>query len=288
MFKFHSLLPGENQWVQGRLMFAFSALFVFSILSMSFFLFNLVQTIELAERSRAIFERTRQLYRLDAMVKRHEMAVKQYMASGAPGALEESTVLADRINESVLQLNLPAEDQPDLEIIKKSIAPMTALAGKIFKAIDLEKEKAPRNRNTNALQALSLENDQLMQSMYQALERMSRRGVDQLLAIQFESQTLNQVAFWSGAATIAFFFALLLVSSLMAYRFINLPTEQLIRAVYSLNAGKRDHPEIKALTHRTDEIGELATEFLHMADEIAQRNTQLEQEAEKIRAKIHP
>lgn len=287
MIKFHTDSKQENP-LQGRLMSVFTVLFVFCMLSMSFFLFNLVRSIALVNESRAVFERTRQLYRLDAMVKRHEMAVQQYLVNGSPAAKEESAVLGKRIGETVDQMRLPPEDQADLGKVDTSGQEMLVVAGKIFAVVDAESQKDLRERDWSLVESLGAENDALMLGMYQSLERMSRHGVDQLMAIQLESQWVSQVVFWSGILAIVFFLVLLLVSSLMIYRYINLPTEQLIRAVYDLNAGKLHHPEMALLARRADELGELAAEFLRMADEISQRSAQLKQEADEIRAKIHP
>jgi nitrate/nitrite-specific signal transduction histidine kinase len=77
-----------------------------------------------------------------------------------------------------------------------------------------------------------------------------------------------------------------LLVAITIYLQINLPLAQLARAATDLKERKFKPEDISGLARRSDEIGDMAREFLKMAESVQTRTIELAQEAAEIRAKI--
>lgn len=274
-----------------RLMRLFTVLFIFCVIAMSFFLFNLVRMVSLSNQSRTTFDETRQIYQLDSIFKRYELRLKQYAANSSYSAEEELGALGKRIDELItsLQSKRPEQDQAALAKLADQKAALAQLSGKLLEAVDAEDEKEdPEEQDWTIVEGMEQDLDQLMGEIYATLDEINSRGVGQLQSIQGEAIIMEVVTLAGEVAAIVSFIVLALIVAWLIYRQIILPTDQLELVTQNLQDGKFRREDLENLMRRDDEIGELASDFLKMADGIDQRKSQLQQEANEIRAKIRP
>jgi methyl-accepting chemotaxis protein len=269
----------------------FTVLFIFCVVAMSFFLFNLVRMVSLSNQTRTTFEETRQIYQLNSIFKRYELRLKQYAANSSYSAEEELGALGKRIDELVtsLQSERPEQDQAALAKLADQKAALSQLSGKLLEAVDTEDEKEDaEEQDWTIVEGMEQDLDKLMGEIYATLDEINSGGVDQIQSIQGEALIMEAVTLASEVATIVSLIVLALIVAWLIYRQIILPTNQLALATQNLMDGKFRREDLDNLVGRDDEIGELASDFLRMADGIAQRKSKLQQETDEIRAKIRP
>jgi methyl-accepting chemotaxis protein len=274
-----------------RLMRLFTVLFIFCVLVMSFFLYSLVRMISLNNQSRTTFDETRQIYQLNSIFKRYELRLKQYAANSSYLGEEELDALGKRADDLIasLQLERPEQDQAALKALADHKTELTQLTGQLLEAVDAEDEKDdPEEQDWSTVEEMNQDVDNLMGQIYATITEINSRGVDQLDSIQNESTIMAFLTLISAFAAVALFIILALIVALLIYRQIILPTNQLALVTQKLRDGKFDPKDVENLVRRDDEIGELAAEFIRMAEGIAQRKSKLQQESDEIRAKIRP
>ncbi|PKN92507.1 MAG: hypothetical protein CVU44_15345 [Chloroflexi bacterium HGW-Chloroflexi-6] len=284
-----SLPMMKSKNLQARLMLAFSALFVFCVLALSIFLFNILQLVSLNDQSQIVFEENRRVYQLEAMLKHYHMGLQNYAISASSLAEMRLSALDRRIDETLiaLQEQPSAGDPAPFESLAIQKATLSDLAAQIIAAVDEQDELYYEDQDWSEVADLSLETNALFTKMYAEIGVVRTAGVDELDNLSSQAQTFSWFAFAAALLSIPAFLFLALVVALIVYVQINLPLEQLARAVQDLKNRQFKPADLAGLAKRGDEIGQMAQEFLQMATAVEQRTTQLQQEAAEIRAKIH-
>ena len=280
--------PLKSKNLHARLVLVFSFLFVFCVLALSVFLFNVLHLISLNDQSRFVFEENRRIYQLEVMLKQYHLGLKNYSISSSSLAEMRLAALDRRIDETLLAL----QDQPptgDLALIEAIASQKTALsvlAGQIIASVDEQDALDYDDQEWGEVERLSLQADQLFDLLYSDLETLRRAGLEQLQGLQDEAALFSMFAMALGILSIPAFLFLALAVAFIIYAQIHLPLEQLARAARDLQSRQFNPASLDGLARRDDEIGVMAREFLQMASAVEQRTAQLAQEALEIRAKI--
>jgi methyl-accepting chemotaxis protein len=277
---------GQN--LQTRLVLVFTSLFVFCVLTFSFFLLNVVQMISLNNLARTVFEENRQIYQLETLLKQYDLGLKQYEVSASSTAEEKLSSLGKHIDEKTASLRLEISED-DLATLDKFIVyktQLTPLIDQVLQSVDEEDNKNKEEQDWSKVQALDGQADNLLGSMYTEINIIGSNGVDELEGIKSDAEIFSMLAYISGLLSVPAFLFMAAIVILTIYLQINLPVEQLASAAKDLQSGKFNPAQLEKLAGRNNEIGILAREFILMAASIDQRKMKLQQEADEIRAKI--
>ncbi|MCG2787857.1 MAG: hypothetical protein L6461_22435 [Anaerolineae bacterium] len=280
--------PLKSKNLHARLVLVFSFLFVFCVLALSVFLFNVLHLISLNDQSRFVFEENRRIYQLEVMLKQYHLGLKNYAISASPLAEMRLAALDRRIDETLLAL----QDQPPtgdfalIEAIASQKTALSALADQIIISVDEQDALDFEDQEWGEVERLSLQADQLSDLLYSDLETLRKAGLEQLQGLQDEAVLFSIFAMALGILSIPAFLFLALAVAFIIYAQIHLPLEQLARAARDLQARQFNPASLDGLARRGDEIGAMAREFIQMASAVEQRTAQLAQEAADIRAKI--
>jgi nitrogen fixation/metabolism regulation signal transduction histidine kinase len=269
---------GKN--LQSRLVLTFSALFVFCILALSLFLFNVLQVVSLNNQAQTLYEENQRIYQLENMFRGYHLGIRNYAISASPLAEQRLTALERRIDETLqdLQDRPPADIHADFETLTRRNAELQALAAQIIEAVDDE--------DWDTAAALSLDANNRFDALYAALGTMRAKAREQLESLAWVSEAFSVLVLVIGLLSIPAFLLLALLVAMILYAQINLPLEQLAQAAQDLKERKFNPADLEKLAQRQDEIGDLAREFLKTASAVEQRSKQLKQEAGDIRARI--
>jgi methyl-accepting chemotaxis protein len=274
--------------LQARLVLVFTLLFVFCVLTLSIFLFNVVRMISLNNLAQTVFEENRQVYQLETQLKQYDLGLKQYEVSLSPTAEEKLLAFGERIDEdtAALRLKIPEDDLATLDKFIDYKSQLTPLLVQIIQTIDEEDTKNEEEQDWSKVEELDIQAGKIFDSMYDEINAISSNGVDELDGIKLDAEIFSMFAFLSGILSVLVFLVLATIVMLIIYAQINLPVEQLARAAKDLQVGKFHPSQLEKLAKRSDEVGILAREFLSTADSIVERKAKLQQEADAIRAKI--
>lgn len=277
---------GKN--LQSRLAFVFTILFVLCFLTLSIFLLNLVQLVQLNEQARTIYEQTRQVYRLEAMIKQYQLGLKNYEISSSSLAQEELTATGRSIDETIqsLKVGASAAHASTLDDLADQKNNLTSLVTRIIDAVDLEDSKDYEEQDWTRVEQLDAQAAGLFDEMIADTSLVSSDLAGQLQDVQGNAEMFSLYALFSGLLALPMFFFLALLAALINTLQINLPLERLAQAVKDLQERKLNPSDMEGLTRRTDEIGIMAREFLLMAEDLGQRDARLAAEVEEIRSKI--
>ena len=278
----------KNKNLQARLVLVFTLLFGFCMIAMSVFLLNVLQLIAYHNQARSIFESTRQVFQLESMLKQYQLDLTNYGISASPLAEQQLAALDIRIDESItaLQTEFPAENAAQLRSVADQKRSLSALAERIIAAVDEQGQRPESAQDWEQVAQLDAQAVVLFNSLYADVGAIRTNGITQLQSLRDEAEIFSGFAFFLGILAIPAFLILALGVALITYTQINLPAAQLTRAAGDLQARQFEPAMLARLSQRSDEIGVMAREFIHMAAEVAQRSTQLQQEAAEIRGKI--
>jgi methyl-accepting chemotaxis protein len=279
------LALGKTKNLQARLTLVFSVLFVFSVLALSFFLFNILQLVSLNEQARTIFEQNRRLYQAETLARQYQIQLNLYLTNASPNAAMVFYALEYQLDDVLFQLesNPPVGDTDDYASLFERREAIGDIAFEIFEVIVNEEFEEP---DWDAVADLGFEADEYFKQMYADLHLLRAEGADELAAVQTQAQTFGLFAGIIGVVALPAFVGLALLVALIIYFQIHLPMAQLERAAKELQTRQFDPASLEKLSRREDEIGAMAREFLEMAESVSARTVQLEQEAAEIRAKI--
>lgn len=278
----------NNQNLQARLTLIFTILFVFCIITISILLFNITQMISYNNLARNIFEDSRQVYQLELMLKQYQLGLKHYVISSSPNAEQQLAALDLRIDEMIaaLQIKDSVANTTVLERVANKKEELSALADRILIAVDEQEAENVENQDWGIVAEIDEQADGLFKTLYADVSLIRTAAIQQLDDIGYEAETYRLFVYLLSLLVIPAFLALALIVALIVYLQINLPVEQLVRATRDLQERKFNPADIEKLSHRSDEIGAMARDFIKMAIAVEQRTSQLQQEANEIRAKI--
>jgi nitrate/nitrite-specific signal transduction histidine kinase len=276
-------LPRKNKDLQSRLVLTFSALFMFCVLALSIFLFNVLQLVSLSNQAQMLYEQNQHVYKLESMFKQYHLDIKNYAISSSPLAEQRLTALQRRIDE-ILQ-NQPSVST-DFKAITRQNADIQTLAAQIIEAVDDQDALEYDQQDWSKVAALSLTINNRFADLHADLELIRVEAQEELDNLTFQAEVFSLLVLGIGLLSIPAFLALALIVAMTIYAQINLPLEQLTQAAQDLKERKFKPADIEGLTHRQDEIGAIARDFLQMASAVEKRAEILKQEAEEIRAKI--
>jgi methyl-accepting chemotaxis protein len=280
--------PARKQSLQARLVLVFSLLFVFSILALSFFLFNILNIIEANNQSRLVFEENRRIYQIESLFKQYHLGLVNYAVSSSSLAEMRLTSLERRIDETLADLQqLPPTGNPaPFESLARQKESLSTLTLETIEAIYEQEFLDPEEQDWSEPLQLTEQVNTQFETIYAELNLLRQQGKQQIETITAQAETRSQLAFSLGLIAIPIFIGLALLVAITIYLQINLPLAQLARAATDLKERKFKPQDLAPLVKRSDEIGDMAREFLKMAEAVQARTAQLEQEAAEIRAKI--
>jgi len=269
---------GKN--LQSRLVLTFSALFVFCVLALSLFLFNILQVVSLNNQAQTLYEENQRIYQLESMFGGYHLGIKNYAISASPLAEQRLTALERRIDEALQDLEdrPPADIPADFDALARRNAELQALAAQIIEAVDDE--------DWDAAATLSHDANNRFDALYAGLGTMRAEAREQLESLAWVSESFSYLVLVIGLLSIPAFILLALLVAMILYAQISLPLEQLAQAAQDLKERQFNPADLGNLAQRQDEIGDMAREFLKTAAAVEQRSELLKQEAEEIRAKI--
>lgn len=275
--------------LQSRLMLVFSALFVFCVLALSVFLFNILQLASLNNQSRDVFEENRRVYQLEMMLKQYHLGLKNYTVSSSPIAEMRLAALDQRIDETLIDLQnqSPVDDLAPFEALVNQKAALSTLAAQIIATVDEQDALDSDAQDWGRVADLSLEANALFARLYLEIGAVRTAGINELDDLSSLAEMFSFFAFVVALLSIPAFIFLALVVVLIIYLQINLPLEQLARAAQDLKNRQFNPVDLAGLVERNDEIGQMSRDFLKMAEAVEKRTELLQQEAAEIRAKIH-
>ena len=281
-------LWSNNQNLQARLTLIFTILFVFCIITISILLFNITRMISYNSLARNIFEDSRQIYQLELMLKQYQLGLKHYAISSSSNAEQQLAALDLRIDETIAALKIEnsVANTTVLERVANKKEELSALADRILIAVDEQESKDVENQDWGIVAEIDEQADALFKTLYADVSLIRTAAIQQLDDIGYEAETYRLFAYLLSLLVIPAFLALALIVALIVYFQINLPVEQLVRATRDLQERKFNPADLEKLAHRSDEIGAMARDFINMATAVEQRTSQLQQEANEIRAKI--
>jgi nitrogen fixation/metabolism regulation signal transduction histidine kinase len=276
-------LPRKNKDLQSRLVLTFSALFMFCVLALSIFLFNVLQLVSLSNQAQMLYEQNQHVYKLESMFKQYHLDIKNYAISSSPLAEQRLTALQRRIDE--ILHNQPSVST-DFKVIISQNADIQTLAAQIIEAVDDQDALEYDQQDWSEVAALSLTINNRFADLHADLELMRVEAQEELDNLTLQAEVFSLLVLGISLLSIPTFLALALIVAMTIYAQINLPLEQLTQAAQDLKERKFKPSDIEGLTHRQDEIGAIARDFLQMASAVEKRAEILKQEAEEIRAKI--
>lgn len=280
--------PVRKQSLQARLTFVFSLLFVFSILALSFFLFNILNIIEENNQSRFVFEENRRVYQLESLFKQYHLGLVNYAVSSSTLAEMRLTSLDRRIDETLFDLQQlpPTGDAAPFESLARQKESLSTLTLETIESIYEQDFLDPEEQDWSEPLQLTEQVNAQFETIYAELNLLRQQGKQQLESLTEQAETRSWLAFSLGLIAIPIFLGLALLVAITIYLQINLPLAQLARAATDLKERKFKPEDISGLARRSDEIGDMAREFLKMAESVQTRTIELAQEAAEIRAKI--
>lgn len=273
---------------QSRLVLVFSVLFVFCVLALSVFLFNILNIVTLNDQSRTVFEENRRIYQLEALFKQYHLGLVNYSVTSSELADMRLTALDQRIEETLLDLQQqpPTGNSAPFELLANKKATLVSLAEKIVDEVDGQDAFDYEDQDWSEAEQLTIQINQQFDSLYADLRLLRNEGRAQLDALGQQAETSSLLAMAVGLLSIPIFLVLAFLVAITISAQINLPLEQLAQAARDLKERKFNPADLERLTRRNDEIGGLAREFLKTAQAVQARTSELEQEAAEIRAKI--
>lgn len=280
--------PARRSNLQARLSFFFSILFVFSMLALSLFLYNIVQLVALNNEAQQVYAQTRQVYQLQSLLKQYQLGLKNYEISSSPFAEDELAANGQRLDAllQALAVEQPAENAALFEALAGQKARLSRLAAQIIDAVDFEDSKPYEEQDWSRVEQLDRQAADLFGEMFVEVDSLRAGWQARQDSVQQQASFYGWFALAVGVLSIPIFFGLAVLLTTINAVQINLPLETLAQAARDLRVRKFDPRELDGLARRSDEVGQLARDFLHMAGEVQQREAQLQAEAEEIRAKI--
>lgn len=274
--------------IQSRLVLVFSILFVFCVLALSVFLFNILNIVALNDQSRMVFEENRRIYQLETMFKQYHLGLVNYAVSSSSLAEMRLSALDQRIDETLfaLQEQPPTGNAAPFEALAVKKEALAALVAQIIDEVDEQDELDYEDQDWEEAQRLTVQINQQFDSLYADLRVLRAEGRQQLSGLSQQAEFSSLLAMAVGLLSIPAFLGLALLVAVTISVQINLPLEQLAQAARDLKERKFNPADLEKLAQRNDEIGDLAREFLKTAESVQARTSELEHEAAEIRAKI--
>jgi methyl-accepting chemotaxis protein len=273
---------------QSRLVLVFSVLFVFCVLALSVFLFNILNIVALNDQSRTVFEENRRIYQLETMFKQYHLGLVNYSVTSSELAEMRLTALDQRIDETLLALQEqpPTGNAASFEALAGKKETLAALVAQIIDEVDEQDALDYEDQDWSEAGQLTVQINQQFDSLYADLRLLRNEGRAQLDAVVQQAEFSSLLAMIVGLLSIPAFLGLAFLVAVTIYVQINLPLEQLAQAARDLKERKFNPADLEKLAQRNDEIGGMAREFLKTAQAVQARTSELEHEAAEIRAKI--
>lgn len=273
---------------QSRLVLVFSVLFVFCVLALSIFLFNILNIVALNDQSRIVFEENRRIYQLETLFKQYHLGLVNYSVTSSELAEMRLAALDQRIDETLLALQQqpPTGNSAPFEALAGNKETLAALVAQIIDEVDQQDALDYEDQDWSEAGQLTVQINQQFDSLYADLRLLREEGRAQLDALGQQAEFSSLLAMAVGLLSIPIFLGLAFLVAVTIYVQINLPLEQLAQAARELKERKFNPAGLDKLAQRGDEIGGMAREFLKTAEAVQARTSELEQEAAEIRAKI--
>jgi len=273
---------------QSRLVLVFSVLFVFCVLALSVFLFNILNIVALNDQSRTVFEENRRIYQLETMFKQYHLGLVNYSVTSSSLAEMRLAALDQRIDETLLALQQqpPTGNSALFEALAVKKETLAALVAQIIDEVDDQDALDYEDQDWSEAERLTVQINQQFDSLYADLRLLRNEGRAQLDALVQQAEFSSLLAMIVGLLSIPAFLGLAFLVAVTIYAQINLPLEKLAQAARDLKERKFNPADLEKLARRGDEIGGMAREFLKTAESVQARTSELEQEAAEIRAKI--
>jgi methyl-accepting chemotaxis protein len=273
---------------QSRLVLVFSFLFVFCVLALSVFLFNILNIVALNDQSRTVFEENRRIYQLETMFKQYHLGLVNYSVTSSELADMRLAALDQRIDETLLALQHqpPTGNSAPFEALAGKKETLAALVAQIIDEVDEQDALDYEDQDWSEAGQLTVQINQQFDSLYADLRLLREEGRAQLDALGQQAEFSSLLVMIVGLLSIPAFLGLAFLVAITIFAQINLPLEQLAQAARDLKERKFNPADLEKLTQRSDEIGGMAREFLKTAQAVHARTSELEKEAEEIRAKI--
>jgi methyl-accepting chemotaxis protein len=273
---------------QSRLVLVFSVLFVFCVLALSVFLFNILNIVALNDQSRTVFEENRRIYQLETMFKQYHLGLVNYSVTSSELAEMRLTALDQRIDETLLALQEqpPTGNAASFEALAGKKETLAALVAQIIDEVDEQDALDYEDQDWSEAGQLTVQINQQFDNLYADLRLLRNEGRAQLDVLGAQAEFSSLLAMIVGLLSIPAFLGLAFLVAVTIYVQINLPLEQLAQAARDLKERKFNPADLEKLAQRNDEIGGMAREFLKTAQAVQARTSELEHEAAEIRAKI--
>jgi len=266
--------------LQSRLYLVFTLLFVFTVLALSLMLNNVIQMMRINQQAQAAFEYHRQAYRLQSMLMQFQLALQNYENTASEFAEANLATLQSNLERQYSALYaLSDEDyQAQFDAFADDANELIELSAQIIESVDAEDWDGVLELHDQASGAIT--------RMDGTVEDIRAGGLEELQAAQAEAEGLQMFTWIVGMVAIPLFLVLAGLASIVIYRQIHQPLDQLSEAARALQNGAFQAQSLGALTTRGDELGGMARQFVQMSTAVEQRTGLLQQEAESIRARI--
>jgi methyl-accepting chemotaxis protein len=269
-----------NLSLQIRLFLVFTSLFVFSTLILLVFLLNIMRMIDLNQQAQAIYDRNHLLYELKTLVGLYELNTNQFEIDASKATEQELVATEERMGEKLatMRRDLPEAYLPAINDFDDNEKLLMSNTADIVQAVYQQDNMTIQIGDNQAKELVGL--------LYGATDTIQDLASKELQTIKQETELFKTGAALIRLLALPIFLCLVILGILTLYNQIDQPLETLSHASEDLLDGRFDPTQLEKLALRNDEIGAMAREFLTMATALQRHASNLQQEADEIKAKI--
>ncbi len=248
------------------------------------------------EEARATYTRARQLYQVKRTFQQFESALNRYELSSDPDLLDEYNSSYFRVQGYLASVTRQAERSGSSEAGAPQDGKNASLEAQRLRELsaDIEKVRQQFDQVIDAVDeedweaAYELDDEaysHVLPDIYAQIDRQieaRNQVLDDLRARVRRFSTLGRLALLLALPA---FLLLVVIAVLYIARQVQAPLVQMQENLTKIEKGRFQATDLGRLPQRSDEIGFLAREYLHMAESIQQRHAALQAEAQDIRAR---
>ena len=271
----------EHLRIQSKLATLFTAIILLAVFSAGLNVYVIIDVKTLGYNLDSVYQRAGKSYEAHTLLQNLELAFRTYALAQDDRWLHEFENYNARLDD-YLRESLMAAEQTEEKAALYEIERAKGIYNETFTKI----YNAAEENNNAVIKDLSDAGDREMALMYEQVEWLGSME-DELL--DSADETLKWLAAITFAVTTIVMLAFILLSILAAVVItnrVNKPVAALAEAVKAVEERRFDPVSIEQIAQRSDEIGRMAQEFLHMTAAAESREAKLQQEADEIRAKI--
>ena len=267
--------------IQSKLFIVFGDLILICALAVGFNLLAMVQIGAQSEVLDRLLGSVREYYQAQDILQKMDLAEKSFIAQGYDIHLDKfdnySAQMETFIRQALIKASSPDEKNTLVslqEALQSHTANFQAIIPAVYEA-DWESVDAQQDVLFDEIGSLNAKIDTILEESYIVFD-----DTDML-------QYITQIgAFVVSSIALIFFVILAIVAAIVLNSQVNRPVQQLTEAVSAIEARQFDPAALQKINRRQEEIGQLSRVIVDMAAAIQQREQDLQQQADEIRAKI--